>query len=176
MAFKINKPVIFSVLALCILLLCSCGQEIDEDQVIENNATSKVTAGDNEFEISGQTVKMNGIVLADDIGASEEKIVVLGDKVYFNTEEGTKYISTKNGKIKKFGNGKIIYAKGRWLYYENIDLYMVSVTDGKQSLLHQRDLKKNPLEFKEETDKKIIFTDGEKDYSLKIGGTALTEE
>ncbi len=164
-----------SALLLALMLLSACGQEIDENIVIENNATSLVTAGEDEFEISGQSVTMNGLTLAEDIGASEEKIVVLGNKVYFNTDEGTKYISTKNGKIKKFGNGKVIYGKGEWLFYENIDLYMVNVVDGKQKLLNQRDLKKNPLEFKEETDTKIIFTDGEKDYAMKIGGTTLTE-
>ena len=157
-------------LLLLALLLCACGQQIDEDQVIENNATAKVTAGDKVYEISGQTVTVNGEVLADNIGANEEKIVVLGEKVYFNTDDGTKYINSK-GKIKNFGAGKIIYARGQWLYYENIGLYMVSAQDGKQSLLHE-----TSLEFKEETDKKIIFTDGKKDYGLKFDGKELSEE
>ena len=111
------------------------------------------------------------LLAADNIGANEEKIVVLGNKVYFNTDDGTKYISMKNGKIKDFGAGKIIYARGQWLYYENIGLYMVSAKDGKQSLLHE-----TALQFKEETDKKIIFTDGEKDYGLKFDGKELSEE
>ena len=153
---------------LAVLMLCACGQEIDEEQNIENNATARVTAGDNVFELKDQTVTMNGEVMAENIGANEEKLVVLGNKVYFNTDEGTKYISMKNGKIKKFGKGRIIYAKGTWLYYENIGLYMVSA---KQSLLHE-----TALEFKEETDKKIIFTDGEKDYGLKFNGKTLSEE
>ena len=153
------------------MLLGACGQEIDEEQNIENNATARVTAGDNVFELKDQTVTMNGEVMAENIGANEEKLVVLGNKVYFNTDEGTKYISMKNGKIKKFGKGRIIYAKGTWLYYENIGLYMVSAKDGKQSLLHE-----TALEFKEETDKKIIFTDGEKDYGLKFNGKTLSEE
>lgn len=164
------------LLMLAAVVLCGCGQEIDENQVIKNNATAEVTAGDDVYRIEDQTVTMNGAVLAEDIGANEEKIIVLGNKVYFNTDDGTKYISTKNGKIKSFGAGRMIYARGQWLYYENIDLYMVSAKDGKQRLLYQAPLDKPRLEFKEETDKKIIFTDGEKDYGLKFDGTELSEE
>lgn len=170
-----NKVISAAALILALVLLCSCGQEIDEDAVIENNATSKVTADGNVFEISGGTITMNGSVIAENVDANEEKLVVLGNKIYFNTDEGTKYLSLKNGKIKKFGNGQIVYAKGIWLYYNNIDLYMVSVTDGKQSLLHQRTEDQPMLQFKEDTGEKIIFTDGEKDYYIKNDGTALTE-
>lgn len=170
---KIRLIILAAVLA---VLLCACGQKVDENAVIENNATAKVTCEDDVYEISGQTVTMNGSVLAEDIGAIEEKLVLLGNKLYFNTDEGTKYISLKNGKIKKFGNGQIVYAKGKWLYYNNIDLYMVSVTDGKQSLLYRREKDQNQLSFKEEADDgKIIFTDGERDYYLKDGGETLTE-
>lgn len=154
---KIKKIISLLLLA---TLLCSCGQKIDEDQVIKNNATANVTAGEDLYELSDQTVTVNGTVLAEHIGANEEKIVVLGNKVYFNTDEGTKYI-TKNGKIKDFGKGRVIYGKGQWLYYENIGLYRVSVLDGKQSLLSE-----TALEFAEEVDESIIFTDGDNRYVL----------
>ncbi len=151
--------------------LCSCGQKIDEDIVIENNATASVMAGDEVYEISDDTITVNGAILASDVGAIEDKLFVVGNgKVYFNASGEARYVLTKNGKVKTFGKGKIIYARGEWLYYENIGLYMVNVIDGKQSLLHETALK-----FKEETDKRIIFTDGEKDYGLKFDGTTLSE-
>lgn len=166
------------VLAL-LLIFTACGREkVDADAVVEGNATSKVTAGDNVFEIENSTVRMNGEVLAGGIGAAEDVIYVLGNKVYFNTDEGAKYISTKNGKIKNFGAGRIVYAQGEWLYYNNTDLYMVNVNDGKQNLLHQRDIAggQPELSFKEDTGEKIYFTDGTKTFYVKKNGTALTEE
>lgn len=172
------RPIkIIAAFMLLIAVLTGCGREFDDSVVIENNATAKVTAGENVFEISGDDVTMNGKLLAANTGACEEKIVVLGGKVYFNTDEGAKYINIKNGKIKKFGAGRIEYAQGRWVYYNNIDLYMINVVDGKQNLLHQRDMANNQpeLHFKEDDGENLIFTDGTKDYSIKKNGTALAE-
>ena len=162
------KKVMLPLLA--VILLCSCGQKADYTLAAENNATSEVTVGEDVYAISGQTVTRNGAVMAEDIGASEEKIIVLGGKVYFNTDEGTKYISPKNGKIKKFGKGRAIYGKGEWIYYENIGLYRVNLADGQQGLLHE-----TALEFKDETDEGIVFTDGEKEFLLKDGADELEE-
>lgn len=170
-----NKALL-SVLLVTALLLSSCGkQQIDENAVIENNATACVTADGDVFKIESDTVTMNGSLLAKDIGANEEKLVVLGNKVYFNTDEGTKYISLKNGKIKKFGAGEIVYAKWKWLYYNNIDLYAVSVTDGEQKLLHQRTEGQAQLQFKEDTGERVIFTDGERDYYIEKDADKLIE-
>ena len=151
------------------LVLCSCGQKVDENQVIENNATAEVTAGDNVYKLSGQTATLNGTVLADNIGANEEKLVVLGNKVYFNTDEGTKYINQK-GKIKDFGAGRVIYGKGQWLYYINVDLYRINVVDGKQKMISEE-----AEEFLEETEDGIVFTDGKKNYLLKPDADELVE-
>ncbi len=167
-----RNKLLAAVLAVLCLCVSGCGKYvIDEDAVIENNATASVTAEDVLYELKDDSIYADGELLAGDIGASEEFIVVLGNKVYFNTEEGTKYALTKNGKIKKFGNGRIIYARGLWLYYQNKSLFAVNAQDGKYIML------KDPApEFKEDTGSKLIFTDGEKDYSLKYDGRTLTEE
>ena len=154
---------------LLVLLLSACGQKIDENLVIENNATAEVTAGDNVYKISGQTVTLNDKVLADNIGANEERIVVLGNKVYFNTDNGTKYIN-RQGKIKDFGAGRVIYGKGQWLYYINVDLYRINVVDGKQKMISEV-----AKEFVEEREEGIVFTDGEKNYFLATNADELVE-
>ena len=152
-----------------VLLLSACGQKVDENQIIENNATAEVTVGENVYKISGQTVTRNDMVLADNIGANEEKIVVLGEKVYFNTDDGTRYINSK-GKIKDFGAGRVIYGKGQWLYYINVDLYRVNVVDGQQKMISEE-----AKEFVEETEDGIVFTDGEKNYILANDAEELTK-
>ena len=163
---KLKKIIPLLILA---LLLSACGQKVDENQVVENNATAMVTAGEDVYELNDQTVTRNGAILAENIGTDEDIIVVLGNKVYFNTTEGTKYIN-KNGKIKDFGKGRAIYGKGQWLYYENIGLYRVSVLDGTQGLLS-----KTALEFARETEGGIVFTDGEKEYILAPDAEELEE-
>lgn len=166
-----NKIKITAVIFIMVLVLGGCGKYvIDENAVIENNATACVTMEGDTFEIKDDCVYMNGNLLAKDIGSTDDYIVALGNKVYFNTDEGTKYILLKNGKIKKFGAGRIIYARGQWLYYQNISLFAVNAQDGKYMML------KDPApEFKEDTGEKLIFTDGEKDYSLKYNGKTLYE-
>lgn len=165
-----NKAIIVVFSLMTAILLCACGQKADYTVTAENNGTAEVTVGEDVYAISGQTVTLNGAVLAENIDANEEKIIVLGGKVFFNTDEGTKYISPKNGKIKKFGNGRAIYGKGEWIYYENIGLYRVNLANGQQGLLHE-----TALSLKEETDEGIVFTDGEKEYLLKDGADALEE-
>ncbi len=166
-----NKIIKVIVPLAAAILLCACGQKPDYTAAVQNNATAEVTVGEDVYAISGQTVTRNGAVLAENIGADEEKIVVLGGKVYFNTEEGTKYISPKNGKIKDFGKGRAIYGKGEWLYYENIGLYRVNLANGQQGVLHD-----SALEFEEDTDEGIVFTDGEKRFLLRNGADELEEE
>ena len=161
-------------LLLLVLLLSACGQKVDENQVVENNATAEVTVEDNVYKISGQTVTLNDKVLTDNIGANEEKIVVLGNKVYFNTDDGTKYINSK-GKIKDFGAGRAVYGKGLWLYYVNVDLYRVNVVDGKYDLLFKKDPEdKSSVDFVEETEDGLVFAVGEKNYILSNDADELT--
>ena len=167
------------LLAAAALLFCGCGADkVDPDAEVAGNATSRVTADDNTFDISGETITMNGETLAKSTGADEEKLFVLGGRVYFNTPEGARYVFVKNGKIKKVGKGRVVYAKGEWLYYNNADLYMINVNDGRQQLLHQRDLAAGQplLSFDGDDGDKIWFTDGEKRFYIKKNGTALTEE
>lgn len=176
---RVNKGLCLAALFAAVLLLAACGGEkADPDAVIEGNATSRVTAGGDVFEIASDTVTKNGEVLASGIGADEDVIFVLGGKVYFNTAEGAKYIKIKNGKIKDFGDGRVVYAKGEWIYYNNADLYMINVNDGKQTLLHQRDIAggQPELGFMADDGEKIYFTDGTKTFYIKKNGTALTEE
>ena len=174
---KLNK--ILPLIAALALLLCGCGADkVDPEAEVSGNATSRVTAGENEFEISGGVITMNGETLASKTNADEDKLFVLGGRVYFNTAEGAKYVSVKNGKIKKLGKGRLVYAKGEWLYYNNADLYMINVNDGRQQLLHQRDIAAGQplLSFESDDGEKIWFTDGEKRFYIKKNGTALTEE
>lgn len=169
---KMRNKLLAAVLAGLCLLVSGCGKYvINEDADIENNATASVTAEGVLYELKDDSIYADGKLLAENIGASEDFIVVLGNKVYFNTEEGTKYALTKNGKVKKFGNGRIIYARGLWLYYQNISLFAVNAQDGEYIML------KDPApEFKEDTGSTLIFTDGEKDYSIEYNGRAFTEE
>lgn len=153
------------------LIMCGCGAfDIDENAVIENNATATVSTDGNVFELKDDSVYMNGALLAADIKSTDDFLVVLGNKVYFNTNEGAKYVLMKNGKIKSFGDGRIIYARGEWVYYQLVSLFAVNAQDGQYMMLHDP-----ALEFKEDTGEKVIFTDGEKDYSLKYDGKTLNE-
>lgn len=136
------------ILILCLCgALCACGQGVvlDENEVIIGNGTGEVVKNNDTYTIDGEWIVADGRGGLCVIGSSTDgKIFALGEYLYVNTPEGAMQVSIKTGKKKKFGNGEIIGAGGRYLYYQSSDnkvgsmiVYKIDMIDGRQRNLFQ---------------------------------------
>lgn len=142
---KKNTAIILA-LALC-LALCACGQGVvlDENEVIIGNGTGEVVKNNDTYTLEGEWIIADGKGGLCVIGTSTDgKIFALGEYLYVNTPEGAVQVSIKTGKKKKFGNGEVIGAGGRYLYYQSSDnkvgsmiVYKIDMVDGSQRNLFQ---------------------------------------
>ncbi len=164
------KKFLIVILSLSLLFAAGCGCEgvvLDENEVIENNGTSKVIRGDVTYTSEGEKVYKNGELLAQVEGAKDDKVFALGEYLYKNTNEGAMQISIEKGKVKKFGSGEILSAKGRWIYYKSDDnkakvmsMYKVDMIEGRLVFLFEGDT----VSVEETEDNVLLLTtkDGKK--------------
>lgn len=140
-----------TALILCVVLsigVASCGKgvNLDENEVIAGNGTDKVEKNGVIYTLSNGSIFADGVNICT-ISSTDNKLFALGEYLYVNTSDGAKQISVSDGKIKKFGTGDILAAKGRWIYYKSdnskvrgMSLYKVDMIEGRQVLLFEDDV------------------------------------
>ncbi len=142
------KKFVSVILVLCLCIaLSACGQGVvlDENEVVVGNGTGTVVKNNYTYTIDGESIVVDGNGELCVIGTSTDgKIFGLGEYLYVNTPEGAMQISIENGKKRKFGNGEIIAAKGKYIYYQSEDnkvgnmiVYKINMVDGSQRNLFQ---------------------------------------
>ena len=138
------KKRIIALMMLVVLCLAGCGEgvKLDENEVIVGNGTWQVTREDDVYMIMDNNVLKNEETLCVIDNIKEYKIFLLGEYLYVNTTEGAKQIEIESGKMKKFGSGDIVAARGRWIYYQSEDnkqktmtLYKIDMKEGRQLML-----------------------------------------
>ncbi len=157
------KKILCFILAVCALLSlagCSGGVVLDENEVIENNGTSSVTKGGSVYQNDGGCITKDGEELAVLENVTDDRLFALGEYLYVNTEEGAMQIAVATSKVRKFGNGEIIGAFGRWVYYQSEDnkvgnmiVYKIDMKEGRQLNIFQDTI----IEVKEIEDDVIYF-------------------
>lgn len=154
------------------LILAGCrGVVLDENEVIPGNGTSEVTKAGVTFLYSGGVILKDGEMLAELEGPADEKLFALGEYLYANTAEGAMQIRISDGRVKKFGSGEILAAKGRWIYYQSdlskvrgMSLYKIDMIEGRELLLFEG----NTVEVSEKDDIFTFTTDEGKVYTNEL--------
>lgn len=141
---KMKKTVL--ILMLAVMCLCGCGRGVvlDENEKIDGNGTSEVVKQGEKYTNDGTTVYKNGEAFCEPKEMKDNRLFALGEYLYVNTHKGAMQIDIKSAKIRKFGNGEIVAAGGKFIYYQSSDnkvgnmiLYKINMTDGAQLQLFQ---------------------------------------
>lgn len=162
---------LFILLAALIALSACRGVVLDENEVITGNGTDTVIRENATYTYEGGVIKKDGEALASLSEPSDEALFALGEYLYANTAEGTMQIRISDGRVKKFGSGVILAAKGRWIYYKSdlsqargMSLYKIDMMEGRELLLFEG----NPTEVKEDGDTFIFTTEDGKVYTNEL--------
>lgn len=139
------KRIMAFVLVLCICAaLGACGVKLDENEAIVGNGTWQVTKGDSVYAIMDNVITKDNIVLYEIDNIKTYTLFALGEYLYVNTTDGAMQLTLDGSKMKRFGSGEIIAAKGRWIYYQtednkvgNMIVYKIDMIDGRQLNLFQ---------------------------------------
>ncbi|MBQ8002793.1 MAG: hypothetical protein IJ297_05060 [Clostridia bacterium] len=139
------KKIVSIALLICMCLsLCACGVKLDENEAIVGNGTWQVTKSGDVYTIMDNTVKKNDAVLYEINNIKDYKLFALGEYLYVNTLDGAMQLFIDGSKMKKFGSGDIIAARGRWIYYQSKDnkvgnmiVYKIDMVEGRQLNLFQ---------------------------------------
>lgn len=135
---------IFLAVMVCVFILTGCkGVVLDENEDIVGNGTWQVTKGGSVYTVYDNIISKDNDVLyeIDDMKAYDGayKLFALGEYLYVNTEKGAMQLALDGKTKKKFGNGEIIAAKGRWIYYQSDDnkvgsmiVYKIDMKEGRQ--------------------------------------------
>lgn len=156
--------ILLSVIICVALSACGQGVVLDENEVIIGNGTGTVIKNNDTYTIDGEWIIVDEIGGLCTIGSSTDgKIFALGEYLYVNTPEGAMQISIKTGNKKKFGNGEVIGAGGKFIYYQSKDnkvgsmiVYKINMVDGSQRNLFQDTI----IEVKE-IEKGVFYFRGE---------------
>lgn len=138
-----KKIVLLSLCAVMMLSGCGCqGVVMDENEVVLNNGTQSVTKNDVEYAIADGEISADGKVLYEIENVVEDKIFALGEYLYVNTETGVVQMKIDGTMKKQTWSGKVMAAKGRWIYYQSdnnkqktMTLYKIDMKEGAQLLL-----------------------------------------
>ncbi len=138
------KKVIVSVVFVILLLSgCGCrGVVLDENETVLNNGTQSLVKNEVEYSISDGKICADGDVLYEVENTIEDKIFALGEYLYVNTTDGVVQMKIDGTMKKNTWSGKVVAAKGRWMYYqsdnnkqETMTLYKIDMKEGAQLLL-----------------------------------------
>lgn len=140
-----NKLKAVLLLLAALICLAGCGGVVlDENEITEGNGTDSLVKEGAVFTYKDGVIYKEKEVLASLEGASDESLFALGEYLYANTEEGVMQIRISDGKVKKFGSGVILAAKGRWIYYKSdlskargMSLYKIDMLEGREVLLFE---------------------------------------
>lgn len=133
------KKFISVVLVLC-LCLCmgACGVTLDEAEKIDGNGTDTVVKGGVTYTNDAEKICADGTVLYTIGDLTDSRLFALGEYLYVNTGGGAMQLALDGSKMKKFGSGEIIAAKGRWIYYQSADnkvgnmiMYKIDMIEGR---------------------------------------------
>ncbi len=171
----------FSALLLILLLLSGCANNvIDENEVIDGNGTDTIVKNGVTYTIENGEIFSDGVPLASLENSTSDTLFAMGNYLYANTEDGAMQISLKNGKVKKFGSGEIIAAKGIWIYYTSdkseprgMSLYKIDMTGGKQYTLIQGE---TVTSVSEDGDTFTFTTESGKTYQNTLSSDTATEK
>ncbi|MGM9552106.1 MAG: hypothetical protein ACI3XA_07615 [Clostridia bacterium] len=139
------KKFISVILMMCLCLsFASCGVNLDENEEIIGNGTWQVTKGGSVYTIENNYVTRDNEIICEFDNIKNYNLFALGEYLYVNTTDGAMQITLDGKKIHKFGNGEIIGAKGRWIYYQSEDnkvgnmiTYKIDMVEGRQLNLFQ---------------------------------------
>ncbi len=171
------KTVILLLAALICLAGCG-GVVLDENEITEGNGTDSLVKAGAAFTYKDGVIYKENEVLASLEGASDDSLFALGEYLYANTEEGVKQIRISDGKVKKFGAGVILAAKGRWIYYKSdlskargMSLYKIDMIEGREVLLFEGD----PTEAQNDGDSFTFITSDGKVYTNALDSDEAAE-
>lgn len=126
------------------LAACGGGVKLDENEAIVGNGTWQLTKGDSVYTIMDNVVTKDNAVLYEINNIKDYKLFALGEYLYVNTTEVAMQLKLDGSKIKKFGSGEIIAAKGKWIYYQSEDnkvgnmiVYKIDMITGRQLNIFQ---------------------------------------
>ncbi|MBR5535734.1 MAG: hypothetical protein IKU60_03710 [Clostridia bacterium] len=133
------------IFILCLSLTgCGEGVKIDPDEVIVGNGTWQITKGESVYTIIDNIVTKDEEVLYEIDNIKSYNLYALGEYLYVNTQEGAMQLKLDGSRMKKFGNGEVVAAGGKCLYYQSEDnkvgnmiVYKIDMTDGRQLNLFQ---------------------------------------
>lgn len=162
-----------------ILCLAACrGVVLDENETITGNGTAEIVKENVTYTYKSGVIYKDGELLASLENASDESLFALGEYLYANTSDGAMQIRIANGKVKKFGSGLILAAKGRWIYYKSdlskvrgMSLYKIDMLEGREVLLFEGD----PIKAEEDGDTFTFITEDGKVYTNEIDSDAAEE-
>ena len=167
-------------LFLCVLLLTACGEGVvlDENEIIEGNGTAELIKEGVPYKYESGVITKNGETIAELTSPKDDKLFALGQYLYANTEDGAMQIRISDGKVKKFGAGDIVAAKGKWIYYKSdkskvrgMSLYKIDMKEGREVLLFEG----NVVDVMEEDDVFAFVTDDKRIFSNVLSEDAAEE-